>query len=67
MIKVDFQKINNKRIKDGLSIDALAKMVGRETSTLTYFLKRGNQMQKDLRLVEDICEKLKINWRTIIK
>jgi len=58
MITINFDKIETKRKRIGLSRAELARRVGREEDTLLKFIKSGKKLTQHINLINKICEEL---------
>lgn len=60
MITIDFDKIEAKRKKIGLTRAELARRVGREEDTLLKFIQSGKKLTQHINLINKICEELNL-------
>jgi len=60
MIKIDFETIEKKRKKVGISRAELARRVGKEEDTLLKFFQSGKKLTQHINLINKICEELQL-------
>jgi DNA-binding XRE family transcriptional regulator len=66
-MKANLNIIEDKRKKIGIPKAELARRCDVRPDTMAFFLKRGNQLNKDLSLVSRLCSELKIPIERVIK